>query len=165
MRRFVQKRENKVNLEQGLAEELIVDALRRMESSKRFGLIDPRIPTKKESATLCSIFGDGIAAASVKRSMTATAGPFSVRCGDVVIYEAAGGLIAGDVIFLAESDWWPCSAFVGNWVKAADGTTPEFWNFRMLDDVVQVPLDRIMATCTYHADGRNGCVYVPPTLR
>lgn len=165
VRRFVQKRENKINMEQGLAEELVVAAHRRLASSKRFDLIEPRDPSATQSAILCSIFGSGIAAARVRRAAVATVGPFSVSSGDVVIYEAADGLTAGDVYFFGESDWWPCSAFTGKWVRVADGVAPEFWNFQMYDDVVRVPLETILATCTYTADGRNACVYVPPTLR
>jgi hypothetical protein len=166
IRRHTKDRQNTTNLEKGLSEDLVAHSLRDLQSQPlRSGFIDahpasaPMMRTLK-NALQCS--GN-----DVTTTVSARSGPAKFHRGDVAMYttpDGANDVQAGDIVFFAGSREWGECAFVTAWARLGGSTNDAFWRFQISDDLVRVPVEHLMCTCTAFIGDSKAQVVCPPIV-
>ena len=164
-RRYVAPRQNTTNMEQGLAEDIILHTLRDLRSEPlRDGFVAPHKPTMLMLRTLIHRFdcsGNDVQTCSEARS-----GAVRLHRGDVCTFTDASDqhMYAGQICFFASSREWGECAFVTAWARLGGSTNDAFWRFQISDDLVRVPVEHLMCSCTAFIGDSTAQVVCPPIV-
>ena len=166
IRASVAKRENATSLEDGLAEDLIVESVRQLKAQPmRNGFLDGHPAAPHMMRTLVSHLG--CSGRDVQTCASARSGAINFFRGDCAMYSFDGGstMHAGDIHFFASSAEWGECAFCSAWTPAPGGNASSgHWKFTVLDDLVRVPIDNMYAVAIAHISATSTTVICPPIV-
>jgi hypothetical protein len=165
VRRYVKDRVNTTNLEQGLAEDLVVHTLHDLRAQPlQSGFVEPHPASTQMVKTLEQILGIDVQH-GVTTCVDARSGAATLHRGDVAIYSFDGASMhAGDIIFFAGTREDGECAFVSAWERVRGGGSAGFWKFTILDDVVRVPICCLRSSAIAHVGTKTATVICPPYL-
>ena len=156
-------RKNTTALEQGLAEDLVIDSVRALrEEPERDGFVGAHGASQAMVQKL--VHHLGCSGNDVTTCAQVRAGAIRVHRSDVALYKLDDGvtILAGDVLFFASAQEWGECAFVTAWNRVVGKAG--FWKFEVLDDIVRVPIRNLCGKATAHIGAKHATIVNPPAL-
>ena len=163
IRKHVTDKLNTTNLELILAEELAIQSLRDLEQQP---IADGFVNAHDASSTMKCVLhrAMGCSMHGMRTCVEARSGAILVHRGDVAIYHFDGiDFLAGNVVFFASASEFEDSAFIVAWEKL-DSCEPGFWKFKILDDLVRVPIRNICGVSIAHIGATTATVVCAPAF-